>query len=60
MVDAAVIFGANRTRAEKEMNETLEFEQRLASVSQECSHFFRLFIRSISFRFAWPKKNDET
>lgn len=33
MVDTAVIFGANRTRAEAEMMDALHFEMRLASVS---------------------------
>lgn len=33
MVDTAVIFGANRTRAEAEMMDALHFEMRLANVS---------------------------
>lgn len=32
MVDNAVIFGANRTRAEEEMKDALEFEMKLANV----------------------------
>lgn len=32
MIDVAVIFGANRTRAEKEMTDVLEFEIELANV----------------------------
>lgn len=32
MVDNAVIFGASRERAEKELLESLEFETRLANV----------------------------
>lgn len=33
MVDVAVIFGAERNRAEQEMKESLEFEIQLANVS---------------------------
>lgn len=33
MVDVAVIFGADRSRAEKEMKDSLEFEMQLANVS---------------------------
>lgn len=33
MVDVAVIFGANRTQAELEMKESLEFEMQMANVS---------------------------
>lgn len=33
MVDNAVIFGADKERAEKELKESLEFEMKLASVS---------------------------
>lgn len=41
MVENAVIFGANRTRAEEEMKEVLELEIRLANVSIE---IFVLFL----------------
>lgn len=33
MVDMAVIYGANRKRAERELMESLEFEMKLANVS---------------------------
>lgn len=33
MVDNAVIFGANKERAEQELKESLEFEAKLAEVS---------------------------
>lgn len=33
MVDMAAMFGANRTRAEQELKESLEFEIKLAKVS---------------------------
>lgn len=33
MVDIAVIFGADRTRALKELKETVEFEMKLANVT---------------------------
>lgn len=33
MVDMAVIYGANRKRAEREVMESLEFEMKLANVS---------------------------
>ena len=33
MVDIAVIFGANKSRAEMEMKEALEFQIKLANVS---------------------------
>lgn len=32
MVDAAVIFGANRSNAERELHDTLQFETELAKV----------------------------
>lgn len=35
MIDAAVMFGANRTRAQREMTEVLKFEKRFVSV---CVH----------------------
>lgn len=33
MTDVAVIFGADRTRAEQELNETFDFEIKLTAVS---------------------------
>lgn len=33
MVDMAVIYGADRSRAERELKESLEFEMKLANVS---------------------------
>lgn len=36
MVDVAVMFGANRTRAEKEMTDVLKFEIELAKVKFVC------------------------
>ena len=33
MVDIAVIYGADRSRAERELMESLEFEMKLANVS---------------------------
>lgn len=39
MVDNAVIFGANRTRAEEEMKDALEFEIKLANVIFENNFF---------------------
>lgn len=33
MIGTAIILGANRTRAEHELNETIEFEKALTSVS---------------------------
>lgn len=33
MVDIAVIYGANRNRAEKELMDSLKFEMKLANVS---------------------------
>lgn len=41
MLDNAIIFGASRERAEKELLESLEFETRLANVSGESSRSFR-------------------
>ena len=38
MVDMAVIFGAKKERAEEELKQSLEFEMKLANVSQ--STFF--------------------
>lgn len=35
MVENAVIFGANKTQAEKELNEAFEFEIKLANVSMD-------------------------
>lgn len=46
MVENAVVFGANRTRAEEEMREAIELEMKLANVSTTvidlfffCVHF---------------------
>lgn len=52
MIDAAVMFGANRTRAEKEMTEVLQFEIDLANVistNRKNSHFFRSINLSLGF-----------
>lgn len=35
MVDIAVLFGADRDRAVRELRESLEFEMKLANVSKE-------------------------
>lgn len=37
MVDIAVIYGADRSRAERELMESLEFEMKLANVSLNAS-----------------------
>lgn len=43
MVDNAVIFGANQTKAEGELKDALEFEIKLANVnSNKCSYIERL------------------
>lgn len=42
MVDNAVIFGANRTRAEVELKDALEFEMKLANVSANISIFLSI------------------
>lgn len=34
MVDMAVIYGADRKRAERELKESVEFEMKLANVSE--------------------------
>lgn len=39
MVDVAVILGADRNTAEKELKESLEFEMKLANVSDSLSYF---------------------
>ena len=39
MVDFAVIFGAKRARAEKELRDSLEFEIQLANVSIKLPNF---------------------
>lgn len=36
MVDMAVIYGADRTRAERELMDSLNFEIALANVSENC------------------------
>lgn len=36
MVDIAVIYGAERSRAERELMESLEFEMKLANVRYMC------------------------
>lgn len=33
MVEVAILLGANRTKAEKDMSEVIQFEKRLAQVS---------------------------
>lgn len=42
MVENAVIFGANRARAEAELKDALEFEIKLANVSCKCKPCIRL------------------
>lgn len=45
MIDVAVIFGANRTRAEKDMSDVLQFEIELAKVV----HTPKLNMKEINF-----------
>lgn len=47
MVDNAVIFGADKTRAEKEMRDALEFEMKLANVCvvSDLRHYF--FVKKV-------------
>lgn len=40
MVENAIVFGANRTQAENEMKEALEFEFKLANVSTDMFNAF--------------------
>lgn len=40
MVDIAVIFGADKESAKKELSESLEFEMKLANVLRECNFTF--------------------
>lgn len=46
MVDNAVIFGADRETAEKELKESLEFEMKLANVMFKI-HCFQLNLSSM-------------
>lgn len=61
MVDNAVIFGANRTAAEKELKEALEFEIQLAKVSVINLKSYSCYIKShchkkMSFQISLPKE----
>lgn len=53
MVDNAILFGANRKQAKKEMKEALEFEMKLADVSL----VFYYFNFSINY-FPWVKTSE--
>lgn len=60
-VDLAVLFGADRTRAETEMAEVLEFEFALAEVtSDSTSDFWFKFTESFVHRFQWIARTDVT
>lgn len=66
MVDIAVIYGADRNRAEQELMESLEFEMKLANVScrtKENLCKITNFLYKILFccnRFRCQMKNEET
>lgn len=51
MVDIAVIYGAERSRAERELLESLEFEMALANVSVKLNEGFGYTVKSKSCSF---------
>ena len=53
MIDMAVIFGADRDRAEKEMLDVLAFEMKLANV---CEFFSKFFFFSVN-EVCWDLRN---
>lgn len=58
MVDVAVIFGANRNRAERELKESLGFEIKLANVSSLEFLLMLKFERKNKFQlFLYSKKD---
>lgn len=69
MVENAIIFGANRTTAEIEMKDALEFEIKLANVraSVHLHFFFQIynkkhnnFVVVTKIRFHYLERSDET
>lgn len=61
MVDIAVLFGAERERATKELMESLDFEIKLANVLQKKTSFFK-FLKQVRvfFRFLCPARRGAT
>lgn len=57
MVDVAVILGADRNRAERELKDSLTFEIQLANVSLIINNFFKMI--SIMINFITLKKSDK-
>lgn len=49
MVDAAVLFGANKTTAERELYKALQFEMELAKVNENHFNFFYKNSKKIIF-----------
>lgn len=65
MIDNAVIFGATRERAEKELLESLEFETRLANVRAIRRSFrsktqYTMYFYLFHFRYLCRAKNVAT
>lgn len=48
MVDIAVIYGADRSRAERELKESVEFEMKLANVSMPSDTIFLVYSNGTS------------
>lgn len=59
-VDLAVLFGAERTRAETEMAEVLEFEFELAEVTSDLWFKFSQITEIFVHRFQWIARTDVT
>lgn len=45
MIDIAVIYGADRSRAERELMESIEFEMKLANVSVELKSLIQVLLQ---------------
>lgn len=60
MVDVAVIFGAERLRAQKELKEIVEFETRLANVTATKTRKKKPSpLHKLCFRFRKNRKHEE-
>lgn len=60
MVDIAVIFGADKQRATKELKDSLDFEIKLANVLYPVNNlFFSGLTISFTFRYLYQMKNGE-
>lgn len=57
MVDMAVIYGADRSRAERELMDSLNFEIALANVSEMSFFYFQIKINARQLASIWTSES---